>query len=113
MSIRLILALLSLCVLVPTANAACYGPKEKALAQQLLASHPALATKLARESNGVWFVRYKACNPRALKPEDGDFFTPFFNEPGWKPLVEASLKRHLVPGLVMVAMADLQERGSP
>jgi hypothetical protein len=109
MVIRLVLAFFFSVLAMPAANAAaCYGPKEEALAKKLLHDHPELGLKLDQERNGVWFVRLKMCDSTtAPTPEDKEFLDPFFKEKGWAPLLRASRKHHLSRALVMIAMDDL------
>lgn len=108
---RHLLLVLFLVALAAPVNAAtrCYGPKEKALAQELLAKMPLLRQKLDTQRREARFVRNETCGTIAAvgRLVDIDYAERFFSDSGWSPLFTASRKRHLDPLRVQAAMVDL------
>ena len=105
--------------LVSTANAACYGHKEKFLAKKLLIRHPELSQELEKDSKGarVWNIRDFVCHPRHLRKIDEDeirlSIDRYFAQDIWKPEVEESEKYGLSQERVLIAMDDLREKKGP
>lgn len=101
--------LLAVLLAMPAAAAPCYGPKEVAVARQLLSTLPVLKMKLDRERKEAQLLRDETCGAVELLGTvvDVEYAYFFFHDTGWRPIWVAAQARSLDPLRVQAAIVDL------